>query len=380
MRRKRVAIGAGIDEFGASTVFLKLLRYWLLSWLLAVPFFADGQDVAVPIYHLQDFAGNWQLVTNIDSTVTATERAIERDGNEVFSRVFSLKPVIVKVGVGLGTEAEVRHFINSYRPPHIPYTSPATALATGTEKFNCLEFAEDIVAQAITNGISAEVIGIKLAGRLVGHACAGFPTRDGEILYFDSTPSAGRFSERAHEAEVEIGQPYRRSDGGELGGGVGRLPISEITPVTPLVETTMEPPAPSERVVLSPETTLMIESEDRVQARGILYMDADSLQVAPRQLEKWQAVITERLAAKAREEAAEKQALDARTAKMAAKVLQETEDLAAQGDPYAQMRMGERYLKGDGVKKNLIQARTYLQQAAAQGSPTAKDDLDQMDQ
>lgn len=380
MRRKRVAIGAGIDEFGASTVFLKLLRYWLLSWLLAVPFFADGQDVAVPIYHLQDFAGNWQLVTNIDSTVTATERAIERDGNEVFSRVFSLKPVIVKVGVGLGTEAEVRHFINSYRPPHIPYTSPTTALATGTEKFNCLEFAEDIVAQAITNGISAEVIGIKLAGRLVGHACAGFPTRDGEILYFDSTPSAGRFSERAHEAEVEIGQPYRRSDGGELGGGVGRLPISEITPVTPLVETTMEPPAPSERVVLSPETTLMIESEDRVQARGILYMDADSLQVAPRQLEKWQAVITERLAAKAREEAAEKQALDARTAKMAAKVLQETEDLAAQGDPYAQMRMGERYLKGDGVKKNLIQARTYLQQAAAQGSPTAKDDLDQMDQ
>jgi TPR repeat protein len=380
MRRKRVAIGAGIDEFGASTVFLKLLRYWLLPWLLAVPFFADGQDAAVSIYHLQDFVGNWQLVTNIDSTVTATERAIERDGNEVFSRVFSLKPVIVKVGVGLGTEAEVRHFINSYRPPHIPYTSPATALATGTEKFNCLEFAEDIVAQAITNGISAEVIGIKLAGRLVGHACAGFPTRDGGILYFDSTPSAGRFSERAHEAEVEIGQPYRRSDGGELGGGVGRLPISEIIPVTPLVETTVEPPAPSERVVLSPETTLMIESEDRVQARGILYMDADSLQVAPRQVEKWQQVITERQEAKAREEAAEKQALDARTAKMAAKVLQETEDLAAQGDPYAQMRMGERYLKGDGVKKNLIQARTYLQQAAAQGSPTAKDDLDQMDQ
>jgi TPR repeat protein len=44
------------------------------------------------------------------------------------------------------------------------------------------------------------------------------------------------------------------------------------------------------------------------------------------------------------------------------------------------MRMGERYLKGDGVKKNLIQARTYLQEAAAQGSPTAKEDLDQLDQ
>ena len=350
----------------------------MLPWLLATRLYAGGQDEVAPIYHLQDFAGSWRLVTNIDSTVTATERAIERDGNEVFSRVYLLKPVVIKTGVALGTEAEIRDFISQYKPPHIPYTSPAMALETGTEKFNCLEFAEDIVAQALTNGISAEVIGIKLQGHLVGHACAGFPTVDGTTLYFDSTPGAGKFSERAHEAEVEIGRTYRRSDGGELGGGVGRLPISEIIPVTPLVETAIDQPTPSGRTTLSPDTTLVIQSEDRVQARGILYADATSLEISPAQLKKWQVTIEQRQAAKARQDAALKAELDAKAAKLAAKVLQETEALAAEGDPYAEMRMGERYLNGEGVKKDLIKARTYLQRAATQGSPTAVEELDKL--
>jgi len=376
---KKVANLANINDFRASTLMLKLLQYWLLPGLLATRLYAGGQDEVAPLYHLQDFAGTWRLVTNIDSTVTATEKAIQRDGNEVYSRVFSLKPVVIKAGVSRGTEAEIRDFIGEYKPPHIPYTSPAMARETGTEKFNCLEFAEDLVAQAITNGISAEVIGIKLQDRLVGHACAGFPTVDGTTLYFDSTPGAGKFSERAHEADVEIGQPYRRSDGGELGGGVGKLPISEIVPVTPLVETAVDQPAPSLPMVLTPETTLVVESEDRIQARGILYVDANSLEVAPAQLKKWQLAISQREEAKARQEAALKAELEASAAKLAAKVLQETEALAAEGDPYAEMRMGERYLNGEGVKKNLIQARTYLQQAAAQGSPTAVEELDKLD-
>jgi TPR repeat protein len=37
--------------------------------------------------------------------------------------------------------------------------------------------------------------------------------------------------------------------------------------------------------------------------------------------------------------------------------------------------MGERYLTGDGVATNLTMAESFLQQAAAQGSPTAVQEL-----
>jgi len=191
------------------------------------------------------------------------ERGIHRDGNKVYSRVLVLKPVTVKAGVSLGTGDSILGFISHYRPPHIAYTSPTKAAETGEQKFNCLEFAEDIVSKASSNGISAEVIGIKLQGKIVGHACAGFPTADGGMLYFDSTPDAGKFSHAAHQAFVEVGQPYRRSDGGELGGGAGRSPIEEIIPVTPLQRTPTQAVPMALPVQLSPATTLTIQSEEQ---------------------------------------------------------------------------------------------------------------------
>ena len=52
--------------------------------------------------------------------------------------------------------------------------------------------------------------------------------------------------------------------------------------------------------------------------------------------------------------------------------------LAAKGDPYGLLRMGERSRDGDGVHKDLVMAKTYLTQAAAAGSQTAADELSQL--
>jgi hypothetical protein len=190
------------------------------------------------VYHLEDFLGKWALATNQDATITATEAAIHRNGVEVFQRVLLLKPVASQPGPAKNTDADIRSFISGYRPPAMPYTSESMAKKTGQEKFNCLEFAEDIEAQAGSNGIPAEVIGIKFEGKLIGHACAGFLTAEGQMLYFDSTPGTGKISARAHahEAWVEAGKPYRRTDGGELAGGVGKLPVEKIIPVSQPVE------------------------------------------------------------------------------------------------------------------------------------------------
>jgi len=46
-------------------------------------------------------------------------------------------------------------------------------------------------------------------------------------------------------------------------------------------------------------------------------------------------------------------------------------DLAAKGDAYGQLRMGERYLKGEGVEKDITKALDYLSKAAAQGNSQA---------
>ncbi len=355
-----------------------MFRFWLLFGWLAIRLSAHGQDALTPLYHFRDFIGSWQLITNRDSTITAIETAIHRDGDQVYSRVLTLKPVVIKTGITRGTESDIRSFIEQYTPPPIPYTSPKVAKETGAEKFNCLEFAEDIVSQAGSNGISAEVIGIKLKGRRIGHACAGFPTADGDFLYFDSTPGAGKISHHAHQAFVQVGETYRRTDGGELGEGVGSLPISEIIPVTQLVETPAEQVPPAESTALSPFTTMTIQSEEHVQARGILYAEENSFKVADAQLKKWQQAIEAQAAALQKQAADQKLALQAATAKRMAKVLENTQQLAAEGDAYAQMRMGERYLTGDGVPKDLILARSYLEKAAAQGSPSAVADLDQL--
>ena len=283
--------------------------------------------------------------------------------------------MVIKTGVTLGSQGDILNFISQYHPPPIPYTSPAKALETGEEKFNCLEFAEDLVTQAISNGISAQVIGIRFQGKLTGHACAGFPTADGGMLFFDSTPSAGKLSHAAHQAFVEVGEPYRRSDGGELGGGVGRLPIRELTPVTPLVQTGPQQATPASPIPLTPYTALALQSQEQVQARGILYAEENGLEVAAAQIKRWQETIAKQTAARIKREEAQKKLVDATTARVLARALQDNEDMAAQGDAYAEMRMGERYLAGDGVTKDLFKARAYLGMAAAHGNHTADQEL-----
>ncbi len=51
---------------------------------------------------------------------------------------------------------------------------------------------------------------------------------------------------------------------------------------------------------------------------------------------------------------------------------------AEKGDAYGLLRMGERYRDGDGVEKNLSEARHYLTRAVAAGSPSAQAELDKL--
>ena len=186
------------------------------------------------------------------------------------------------------SEADVRNFIRQYRPPAIPYTSEATAEKTGREKFNCVEFAEDLVAQARARNIPAEVVGIMFEGKTTGHACAGFPTAEGSVLYFDSTPAAGEISRRAHEAHVMAGQSYRRSGGGELAGGVGRRPITQIMPDLNELEKTA---GPNVAAAMS-GPLVVVENESRAQVSGIEYAGTATLHVSEAQLLKWNRAVS----------------------------------------------------------------------------------------
>jgi hypothetical protein len=58
-----------------------------------------------------------------------------------------------------------------------------------------------------------------------------------------------------------------------------------------------------------------------------------------------------------------------------AKALKYDEDLAARGDAFGLLRMGERFRDGDGVTNNLALARDYLLRAAKAGDPTAEEEL-----
>ena len=343
---------------------------------------AGAADEAAKIFSPKNYPGKWALVTNADATITATEATLHRQGNEAFQRVLSLTAVSgeLKPRSEAATAGEIKDFISEYVPPAVPYTSEAASARTGREKFNCLEFAEDLVAKANAADIPAEVIGIKFEGKIVGHACAGFPTMEGGMLYFDSTPAAGQISHRAYESWVEVGQPYRRADGGELAGGVENLPIEKIIPVSPLtIADSSDNPSnlddASDAGAATPRTTLIVESEKRVQADGIEYAGPDTLQISEGQLAKWNQAAARFMADRAVQQEAQKRALETVQAKAEAKALQENEELAASGDAYGQLRMGERYLAGDGVEKDLAKARTYLQSAADQGSQDAADDL-----
>jgi len=57
------------------------------------------------------------------------------------------------------------------------------------------------------------------------------------------------------------------------------------------------------------------------------------------------------------------------------KALKSNQESADKGDPYGLLRMGERYRDGDGVERNIEQARKYLNKAADVGSLTAAEEL-----
>jgi TPR repeat protein len=358
---------------------MKTIRYLRLTILLAILLPAGAALAGDNIFDPQHFPGQWTFVTNQNATITATGSAVLRRGDEVYQRVLLLTSVPVETAglPGKITEAKVRKFINHYRPPPIPYTSAKTAAKTGAEKFNCLEFAEDIVIQAESNGIPAEVIGVKFKDQLVGHACAGFPVADGRTLYFDSTPGSGHLSHGASEARVELGKPYRRSDGGVPAGGAENLPVTAIIPVSKLMEIAGSlldgydaPPA---------GTRLVVVGERHQQIEGIDYAGPDILKISDGQRERWNQAAGEVLAAKASKLDAQHHAEQALAKKLAAIALAENERLAAQGDAYGELRMGERYLTGDGVAKDIFKARDYLQRAADHGSKTAAEELIRLD-
>lgn len=83
----------------------------------------------------------------------------------------------------------------------------------------------------------------------------------------------------------------------------------------------------------------------------------------------------EEIAAAAKVAAAERKAEKAKEDTAKQKALKANQQAADEGDAYGLMRMGERYRDGDGVDKDLIKARVYLQRAVDAGSPTAVDDL-----
>lgn len=58
-----------------------------------------------------------------------------------------------------------------------------------------------------------------------------------------------------------------------------------------------------------------------------------------------------------------------------ANALRYNRELAAKGDAYGQFRMGQRYLKGDGVERDVTKAREMFQKAAAQGHSGASAEL-----
>ena len=61
-----------------------------------------------------------------------------------------------------------------------------------------------------------------------------------------------------------------------------------------------------------------------------------------------------------------------------AQALKFNQDAAARGDAYGELRMGERYRDGDGVKKDLAKAREYFTKSAAQGDPEAQKNLNNL--
>lgn len=94
---------------------------------------------------------------------------------------------------------------------------------------------------------------------------------------------------------------------------------------------------------------------------------SDYLDYQRREAEKNKAIENAKKAAAAKKQAADLVALKA------------NQDAATKGDMFGLLRMGERYRDGDGVEKDLVKAKEYLQKAADAGSPTAKDELSKLE-
>lgn len=77
--------------------------------------------------------------------------------------------------------------------------------------------------------------------------------------------------------------------------------------------------------------------------------------------------------AKAFFERQKKAADEKRKKESEANTLKWLQSQAASGDDIAQCRLGEKYLKGDGVEKDVAKAREYLAKSAAQGNKTAQE-------
>jgi TPR repeat protein len=379
--RVTIPVDAGRFSIPAAVLLMKFFWSNTSAGFLAAALLCAVASGANFAFDAANFPGQWKLVTNQDATIIATGSAVLRRGDEVYQRVLLLKSLPVETAgqSEKNTEVKVRNFISHYRPPPIPYTSVKTAIKTGAEKFNCLEFAEDIVIQAGSNGIPAEVIGIKFKDRIVGHACAGFPVSDGRTLYFDSTPSAGHVSHGASEARVELGKPYRRADGGVPAGGAENLPVTEIIPVSKLMEIAGSLLEDSGSAAPVAGTSLVVVGEKHQQIGGIDYAGPDSLNISDAQLERWNQAAGEIKAAQISKLEAQHDTEKALAKKLSATALADNERLAARGDAYGELRMGERYLSGDGVVKDVFKARDYLQRAAERGSQTAADELNRLD-
>lgn len=64
---------------------------------------------------------------------------------------------------------------------------------------------------------------------------------------------------------------------------------------------------------------------------------------------------------------AAKKKADAKKADMAAALLKYHQSLADKGDPYGWLQMGKRYLTGDGVEKDEVEAHRLLSLASRAG-------------
>lgn len=78
-------------------------------------------------------------------------------------------------------------------------------------------------------------------------------------------------------------------------------------------------------------------------------------------------------------EAAKEKAAQAKAA-AEEKALKYNMDSAERGEVTGQYRMGMRYLKGEGVAKDMLKAREWLAKASEQGHPLAKEELQKLDQ